>query len=535
MLKIINIFKTNKSAVYFISAVFLIFLIPRLVGLGFDTYGYDSYYWDQRSDKFVEHLLSGNFAKTYRQYHPGVTTMYLAGFAKYFFQQAVYYKYGYKIRLIEGVVYSKWFYVNHFVSLFPIVVVLSVFLTLSVFLMSKLKINKFYLILFSSLLSISPFFLGISRFLHVTALETVFVFTFYTLYFYCLKTKVPKKFYILLGLVLALGLLSKISTVIVLPFVFLITLLFTITKKNKINYLFNKSLILSLIVIIGIIWCVILWPALWVNFTGTILKIYKDGLVNDAFDATPAPSLLKNKYLYYPEMLLTRSTGLTFITYIIGLFVILKEKNKTLKQFVLVNILFTFYYFFIMAFPDKKLDRYITNVFPATLAISSYVIYKIYNYASLIKPKLKLGVIFLTTVFFYYFVTLYAYYPSFSAIHSDLLGGLSGYSKIAKVKNRGEFYIEAVRFLNKKDGEKEASIKNLVVPNGGKNKSAVGYFGKIYTDAGLIKDGSVANYFLPDYLDKDEEIPTNRDCKLLKTFGTRFPFKFDYLFLYECK
>ena len=49
--------------------------------------------------------------------------------------------------------------------------------------------------------------------------------------------------------------------------------------------------------------------ALWVNFYRYNLKIYKDGLVNDAFDATIRVSLLKKQMLILPRNATTRSTG----------------------------------------------------------------------------------------------------------------------------------------------------------------------------------------------------------------------------------
>ncbi|MBP7859701.1 hypothetical protein KA001_01920, partial [Patescibacteria group bacterium] len=520
--------------VIFVS-IFFIFLIPRLIYLGYDTYGFDSYFWDQRSDRFVDSVISLNFEKTYRSYHPGVTVMILSGTAKGIFQNAVKLVFGYNIRLVEGVVYARWFFINHFVSLFPLVTVISLILSIVCVGLYKLKVPLLYILFFAFFLSVEPFFLGISKFLHVTALETVLVFAFFMFIYFINENIKSKKIWVATGVILGLGLLTKISAIIVIPFGALI-LFFPILKSFKNKKIFlsetkNKILIMAVILITALVTCVVLWPSLWVNFAGTLTKIYQDGIRDDAFDATPAPTILNNRYLYYPEILLMRTTGLTFISFLISIFLVFKEKNKKLKEIIIINFLFVAYYFSIMSIPDKKLDRYINNVFPSVLMGASFTFYYIFMQLR-IKGKKIISNVFIGVIIFYYMLNLYVYFPTFSAIHSDLFGGFAGYSKLARIKNRGEYYINAVIFINNKDGRK-ADTENLVIPQGGKDKSARGFPGKIFTDDKDVKSGK-ANYYLPDFQDL-QEIPKDKNCELIQTFGPRWPLQFDYLYLYECQ
>lgn len=530
----INKFFKSKSVQIF-AIIFFAFLIPRIVYLGYDTYGFDSYFWDQRSDRFVDTLTQFEFKKTYRSYHPGVTVMYLAGFSKAIFQNTLKIVFHKQIRLVEGVVEARWFFINHFVSLFPLVVAISLILGFISMKLYKLKIPKAYVALFTVLLSVEPFFLGISKFLHVTALETVLVFALFMSVYFITQDIKNKKIWILAGIFLGLGILTKISAIIALPFSALILYAGLLKKHNNLKSFLKEfkldTKIFLVILAMGFFTMFILWPSLWVNFIGTFQKIYKDGIKGDAFNATPAPTILNITYLYYPEILLLRTTALTFISTVIAYFVVWKEKNKTLKSVVLINLLFIVYYFGIMTIPDKKLDRYINNVFPSVAISAAYSYYYILNFLHKRKKQVLSG-IFLALLIFYYGINLYVYFPNFSAIHSEFFGGLSGYSKFIKVKNRGEYYLDAIMYLNKKDGIHADKI--LIVPSGGKDKSAKGYPGRIFTDDKQINNNGKANYYLPEYNDL-QEIPTNRDCKLLKTFGPRWPIHFDYLYLYECK
>jgi hypothetical protein len=57
-----------------LAIVFFLALLPRLI------YPVSQYMiWYERSVRFWDALLAGNFAATYQQYHPGVTTMWVAG------------------------------------------------------------------------------------------------------------------------------------------------------------------------------------------------------------------------------------------------------------------------------------------------------------------------------------------------------------------------------------------------------------------------------------------------------------------------
>lgn len=523
---LVNSFRRFEYFIYF----FLIFFIPRFIGLGKDVYGVDAYLWDMRSDKFVEAVLTGNFIETNQKYHPGVTLMWLSGFAKKLYRILFEMKRGYSPMIVKGVVYPEQFFQNLFVASLPLVIVISVVLAVSVVLLIKTGVNKKLLLFFSVLLSLEPFFLGISRFFHLTGLEATFGFAIIITGYYYTKNS---RFWVILlmSLYFSLGFLTKTSMMVFMPFYGLVMFTgFFVQKKDFINSFIKSVTAFLATLAIGIILVFAFWPALWVAPFHVIEDVYHSGIRDRAFGDNPSPSLTNNKYLYYYEMFFLRSTALVFIGYIGSVLLLVLNKVKTDKFLLWVSVLFVPYYAFVMAIPSKQIDRYAAVLFPFAVLAASYFYY--YIYTKLKKRSHK--IIYISALILYLFTIQWIYYPNYSSPISELFAGPWGYSHFDKMKNRGEFYLQVTEYLNKKDGH-DSYNKALVVPHGGKDLSAKGYLGSVYTDDGLIPGGKQkADYYAPDYLDL-KEIPTNRDCNRIKSFGYRWPMKFDYVFIYECK
>lgn len=515
---------------WFIISIFLIILIPKLIGLGYDNYGIDAHLWDARSDRFVDAILERDFINTNQKYHPGVTVMWLSGFSKYIFHNVFNWKFGYTPSLADGVVYPELFFLNLLVAVLPIVLLITILFTYAFHLLEKSGFPKKFLYLFAVFLSLEPFLLGMTRFYHLTGLEATTGFTsLVTAYYYGISGK--KRYLVGTSFIFALGMLTKTSVFIFLPLIG-ISLVLGRIKDKKINvYIFFQISIKSLFpytlfLLLTCVFIFIMWPALWVKPFWVIQDVYNSGISDTAFGDNPSPSLTNNRYLYYYEMFFLRSTGLAFITFLLSAFTIFKSKSKN-KWFLILNFLFLPYYAFILALPQKQIDRYAAVLLPSALFCSAYFYYY------LVSKYKKFSKYLIFILLFYYAVIHWVYYPNYSSPINELFGGPANYSKYDKMKNRGEFYLQLTEYLNKRDG-KEAYNKVVVVPHGGKDLSAKGYLGSIYTHDGLAPRGKMSvDYYAPDYLDF-AEIPTNRDCSKIKEFGYRWPLKFTYLYVYEC-
>lgn len=514
-----NIFNNQR----FLIIVFLIMLVPRLVGLGWDEWNVDAPRWQVRSDQFIRALEKGELEETYQSYHPGVTLMWLSGASKYAFYKTFEAVYGYKAYIAPGYVYPEKFFMVAFIAKFPLVFVISFLLAYSINLFNKIGINKKYLYIFAVTLSFEPFFLGITRFYHLTGLETSFVFSsFASVYYYLYTNRENKKYLYLAGMLVGLGILTKLSAIIVMPFL-MAMILFTM-KGKLIKQTFLDIFLLG---IISYITFIVLFPAAWFDPVGIFSRIRESGIDNIAFKDGPHRSILKNKYLYYYEIFFVKSLGLTFISLLISLWIIFKKKihSDNLKSLMFWAGLYILYNCFVLSFPSKQMTRYTLLIYPFALLFSSYTLYSLFEY---LKKKWKYAAVIIGL---YYVLVLQSIYPVFSTFHSDLIGEYPGYSRIGTIYNDGEHYLQVGQYLNDIGG-KDAYNYALVLPSANKDMSV----GNAFVGHTFVKNIQGDKkfkyvYIAPDYYSLDK-VPSN--CEYVRGFGHRWPFKFDFLSLYKC-
>jgi hypothetical protein len=513
----------------FVIIIFAIFIIPRLIWLGWDEWNVDAQRWQIRSDAFVQAILKGDLKHTYQSYHPGVTVTWLSGFSKYAFYKAFETVFGYKVYVSTGYVYPEKFFITSFFAKFPLVLAISLLLTYSISLLRKLSFDKKYLIIFALLLSFEPYYLGITRFLHLTGLESAFVFSSFISVYYYLNSEEKKKekFLWISAVLLGLGILTKMSAIIIAPYLFAVIGLYLFDFKyigSSLTNIIGKYFVFVCIVCIVF---VALFPATWHDPLSIISKMRNDGIGDTAFTDAPHESILKNPYLYYYEILFVKSLGVTIITLLIGVYLLVRNKINNLKvrNLLIIAGLYLVYYFFILAFPSKQMTRYTAVIYPFVLLLSSYAVFYI---VEKLKNNWKYFVGFLVL---YYVIILQAIFPVFSTFHTELLGEYAGYSKIRTIYNDGEHYLQVGQYLNEIGG-KEAYDYALVLPSGNKDMS-VGYafLGTAFTNS-VKGDKKYKNIFIaPDYFTLDKVAP---ECEYLRGFGHRWPFKFDFLYLYKC-
>ena len=329
--------KKHFSKLYI--AIFLIFFIPRVVGLGSDIANFDSSYWYPRMDEFTKNLIRGDYKETYQKYHPGVTMLWTSGTSKYLFEKSFETFLGFNPRYMP-----HQFPRMHFVTKFPLVFIISLIGVAFFDLLSKL-FNRRFAILFSVILSLEPFFLGVSRFLHLSALTSVLMFLSYVIIYWYYQDPIKNRFHLgkktynpfyLSAVVLGLGVLTKIDAIIAGPVIAVLILSkeFQISDRNM-NKWFKKSLFmgLSYLSLVALTFYV-LFPAMWVAPKWVIEKIIHDGIQNTAFSSTGADSLSGIKYLFYPEMVFFRSLPTFAIGSVLGTILTLKQllNYKKLSQ-----------------------------------------------------------------------------------------------------------------------------------------------------------------------------------------------------------
>lgn len=509
-----------------ISFVFLIYFIPRIIGLGSDMANIDTMYWYPRMEVFTRKLLQGDFKATYQQYHPGTTLLWMSGFSKYTFQKAFEYKYKYDPTYIP-----HQFIKIQFASTFPLVFVISILGTLSYWIISKLHSRKLALI-FSVTLSLEPFFLGISKYLHLTALSTMFGFAGFLIFLYFLKYR-SKKSLIISGILAGLAISTKVSVLIFQPIIglsALYVLLMQTKNKKYLKQIWTAIYTVAIQFIIAAITFFVVNPFMWVAPIWGLKKIYNGGIVNTGFGGGMPDTFTNSQYLYYLETAFIRTTPILFIAFLCGFvyFFIKIKQNPKDNLFISTILLFILYYLF-LSIPSKLKDRYYVEMMPGLILIASYGIYWLINNLNKLRTSILIGVYIL----YMGFVT-YTYYPAFSFYHTELIGGPKGLlEKGIRPTNRGEWYAQAAQFLNTQD--KTPETKNILMGNESLVKTfAPFYYGTTYAELGAIPDnkGHKVHYIITRNLNQ-KYVPQDV-CPFFKGFGTRGPLAFDNVFVFKC-
>ena len=240
---------------YFILVCCIFFLIgmPRIFTLS-AHWSADESRWIQRSSQFIESVQSGNFKQTLIAYHPGVTTMWLAGIRVLLFKNAALYT---PLDLAR----ARWF----------IGVTLLATLCTICFLIHRL-LNFRQALLACGFLCLNPFFLAQSRRVHIDALATIFILLTILLFLYfCIFPK-QRHYVALSGIAFGLACLSKGYSLLLLLWIPLCISIFRPDNTTGIN-LFLHTLRTGLLFLnCTLLTVYAIWPLFW-HPTAVILGI----------------------------------------------------------------------------------------------------------------------------------------------------------------------------------------------------------------------------------------------------------------------
>ena len=197
--------KTRTLLIAF--GLFLIVGMPRLFTLD-AHWSSDETRWLGRSSRFMHAVQTGQFDQTLQAYHPGVTTMWLAGTRSFFGNNETW-------RSLKDLVLGRWF----------ICVVVSAGLVVVFFLLLRL-FETWHTVTAWGFIAMSPFFLAETRRVHTDALATIFILLTVLLFLlYCVtllrmeEHRQKKNYLVFAGIVFGIACLSKSYSVILLPWI----------------------------------------------------------------------------------------------------------------------------------------------------------------------------------------------------------------------------------------------------------------------------------------------------------------------------
>jgi len=525
--------KFSVLAIYFIA--FAIFLLPRVINLGSDISNFDSQYWYPRIDIFTDKVHDNKLNELYLTYHPGTTLLWTSGFANYFYRMYFEYKRGFDPR---GVPHH--FIDIQFFTILPLVLMISG-LGLYVFHMLKKMKGTYFSLIFTLLLSLEPFFLGVSKFLHITGLQTMFGFTGLLCITYYIFT--PKRRNLFLsGLLLGLAVSTKITAVLFIIVGFVLLMLYeynltdfdstkSIKKLLKIHLKHLTKLLINFCVV-GVTACITFYivnPFMWFDPLNSLMRIYTDGVVENGFGSTGAPQIVRVSYMFYLEYGVYRLSGYTIILGLFGLIYIIKNFKRTKADQVLMTaIVYFILYNLLLTIPNKLKDRYLVEIIPAFILFATYgVIF--------LKNKLPKKTFIFTTVLIVIWIALniYRYHPNYSFYMSDLVGGPKFmYENNLALMNRGEYFANAAIYLNTLE---KPETKTVFFGNDTHVVTFKDFFrGKTFFDAGAIPNKTKLNYIVVrSNTARLDEI--NNYCKKIMDLGPKDPFGYTEINIYICE
>jgi 4-amino-4-deoxy-L-arabinose transferase-like glycosyltransferase len=414
----------------------LIYFSTRLPGLYIDAVNTDGINWHERTYHFVRSLRVMDLAGTYQEYHPGVVLMGLSSvpitaYSKYLALNG------------KTFVYSPENFLDYDYVVKITVVVAGYFLSLLAFFLLSKIIKKKVLVVFAIFSLLEPFYLGQNRLYHLDFLMTQFIFlSFLSLFIYIYK-ETHVKYFVLSALLLALGILTKQTALVFLPFLMLGFFIRPSSILDKLKIDLPKSLAL---VGLTALFIFLMFPALWVNPVRTLSAIWEGTTevgIEGAFDTG-----YTRKHKQMIDGVLTYETPKTFylqvLAYVLspvfsvlavvliplGVYVIFRKDGKVEgenKVFIL-SLLSAGYLLLILTIAGKQIDRYIVATFPflfLSLSLALFILSK--RAASVI---LLLYVLSLVPQY----VRIHPYYYNYA---NPLLGGLQGKHDTVGVKPFG--------------------------------------------------------------------------------------------------
>ncbi len=335
-----------------------IIAIPRFVGLGNFT-SIDEPYWLQSSGNFYYALGQRQFENTVYGYHPAVTTMWIItmGMLLYFPQYRAlgqgYLKPG-KFNLFMPA-HGKDLLQLLVVSRAIQVIVILVLLLIVYFLLRRIFDSRTAFFT-TSLISISPYFLGQSRLLNHEAMLGLFLLI--SLLGMLVYLYIEKKwiFLVLSACAAALGQLTKSSGLPLIPLIALVVLVYALrsNREKLVQKLLEAFKIVGFWLIALVFFYFLFWPGMWVAPGKMLYVVYGNalGYMFQGMTLEAMPTLnpsnfrlgsLVNGLQIYLTDLLWRTAVVSWLGFIIGICIAVanlrRKTDKNYQWLVLYSII----------------------------------------------------------------------------------------------------------------------------------------------------------------------------------------------------
>ena len=237
---------SKTTRFFFILCLFSIVCIPWFLSLG-AHWSSDEARWLRRSAQFMSAVKKGEFSDTLIAYHPGVTTMWIAGLRTFFIEPHV---------DVPNLARARWF----------IGIVALAGVGIACLLLCKL-FGQWVALTSFACLAYSPLFLAQTRRVHTDALAAVFILLTVLLFLLYCQNRQHRRYLIFSGVTFGLAVLSKSHALILLPWVLLCLFLF---REKQTRYFSNNIVEMLCFLNCTTLTVLVLWPIFWTVLFGLI-------------------------------------------------------------------------------------------------------------------------------------------------------------------------------------------------------------------------------------------------------------------------
>jgi hypothetical protein len=460
--------KISRAFWYGLVVIFVLALVPRVI------YPVARFMeWYPRSVQFWEALAQGDLENTYQRYHPGVTTMWIAGFG-----QRVY-------ALVRG--WSTQELLDppdgplgpqsppaHAAVVALSFVVSGCIVLIYVLLYRLMDLRAAFAA--GCLLALDPFFITHSKIIHLDALMSSFMLLSVLFLISFLRDN-KMMWLIASGVFASLAFLTKSSSGFLAPFAVLLVVLDSLLKeRSTLTATWRRrawQVVRSLIVWGLVATCVffLLWPAMWVAPGEMLGRVAKSALkhVEEPHDRAaffagrladdPGP-------LYYPAVLAWKTTLVTLPSTCVAVVLLVKHRREKSSRPLWYILIYALGFLLAMTLGAKKLARYMVPVLVALDVLAGWGLSQAAAAARKVKWMGKPGwmpTALVAVALAGQGALVLRHHPYYGTHHNLLLGGSRVAQRVLHMGDQGEGLDLAARFLNTypRAEQMEVGVQNM--------------------------------------------------------------------------
>lgn len=447
--------------------IFVLALVPRVI------YPVARFMeWYPRSVQFWEALAQGDLENTYQRYHPGVTTMWIAGFGQRVYALTRGWSTQELLDPPDGPVGPQ--SPPACAAVAALSVVVSGCIVLICVLLHRL-IGQRAAFAAGCLLALDPFFITHSKIIHLDALMSSFMLLS-ALFLISFLRDNKARWLIASGAFAGLAFLTKSSSGFLAPYVVLVVLLDLLLKGrgNPASWREQAWRAIRSLTIWGLVAaCVffLVWPAMWVAPGEMLGRIAKSALkhAEEAHDRAtffggrlvddPGP-------LYYLAILAWKTTPVTLPSVCAAVVLLVKNWREKSTRPLWYLLIYALGFLLTMTVGAKKLARYMVPVLAALDVLAGWGLNQVAVAVKKIKWPQKpswIPTALVAVALVGQGVLVLRHHPYYGTQHNLLLGGSRVAQHVLHTGDQGEGLDLAAQFLNSYPGVErmEVGVQNM--------------------------------------------------------------------------